>query len=210
MSCDVSRSQLLYTTPIAPGVNASAGREWRLSLSPAAAILLLDSPDSRFRWKRLGRTVAPWRLHEQDRDRVRRGIHARGHPCCRIRCGVEPIRGRRRGRGRLRGGSLRRIPVTGHADGTMRRIPAASRGGNASNFFGLDGDQADPGLGVMRRAPAGLLNRRAGISVLGGDSAVKGLRPTPEGWLGMQMAYDLRQAQGCAGEIAVERCGALR
>ena len=74
---------------MAPGVNASAGREWRLSRSPAAAILLLDSPDSRFRWKRLGRTVAPWRLREQDRDRVRRGIHARGHPCCRIRCGVE-------------------------------------------------------------------------------------------------------------------------
>ena len=35
--------------------------------------------------------------------------------------------------------------------------------------------------------------------------AVEGLRLCAETWLGMRMAYDLRQARDRAGEIGVER-----
>ena len=65
--------------------------------------------------------------------------------------------------------------------------------------------RAAQGLGVTRQALSELLNERKGISVEMAIRLSKALGLTPEAWLGMQMAYDLWQARGRAGEIAVER-----
>ena len=67
---------------------------------------------------------------------------------------------------------------------------------------------AEGGLGVTRQALSELVNERTGVSV---DMAIrlsKAFGSTPETWLGMQMAYDLWQARGRAGQIAVERFAA--
>ncbi len=65
--------------------------------------------------------------------------------------------------------------------------------------------RAAQGLGVTRQALSELLNERTGISVEMAIRLSKAFGSTPEAWLGMQMAYDLWQARGRAGEIAVER-----
>ncbi|MDE2661180.1 MAG: HigA family addiction module antitoxin [Acidobacteriota bacterium] len=71
--------------------------------------------------------------------------------------------------------------------------------------LGLTVTRAAEGLGVTRQALSELLNGRAGISVEMAIRLSKAFGSTPETWLGMQMAYDLWQARGRAGEIAVER-----
>ena len=84
-----------------------------------------------------------------------------------------------------------------HAGGIVRR--------QCLEPLGLTVTRAAQGLGVTRQALSELLNGRTGVSV---DMAIrlsKAFGSTPETWLGMQMAYDLWQARGRGGEIAVER-----
>ena len=71
--------------------------------------------------------------------------------------------------------------------------------------LGLTVTKAVKGLGVTRQALSNVINGRAGVSV---DMAIrfsKAFGSTPETWLGMQMAYDLWQAQDRVKEIKVER-----
>ena len=65
--------------------------------------------------------------------------------------------------------------------------------------------KAAEGLGVTRQALSDLVNEKAGVSI---DMAIrlsKAFGSTPETWLGMQTAWDLRQARDRAGRISVER-----
>ena len=71
--------------------------------------------------------------------------------------------------------------------------------------LGLTVTRAAEGLGVTRQALSELLNGRTGVSVEMAIRLSKAFGSTPETWLGMQMAYDLWQVRGRAGEIAVER-----
>ena len=71
--------------------------------------------------------------------------------------------------------------------------------------LGLTVTRAAEGLGVTRQALSELLNGRTGVSVEMAIRLSKAFGSTPETWLGMQMAYDLWQARGRTGEIAVER-----
>ena len=71
--------------------------------------------------------------------------------------------------------------------------------------LGLTVTRAAEGLGVTRQALSELLNGRTGISVEMAIRLSKAFGSTPETWLEMQLAYDLWQARGRAGEIAVER-----
>ena len=64
--------------------------------------------------------------------------------------------------------------------------------------------RAAEGLGVTRQALSELVNERTGISVEMAIRLSKAFGSTPETWLGMQMVYDLWQAHGRAGDIAVE------
>lgn len=71
--------------------------------------------------------------------------------------------------------------------------------------LGLSVTRAAQGLGVTRQALSELVNERTGISI---DMAIrlsKAFGSTPETWLGMQMAYDLWQAQDRVEKISVER-----
>ena len=70
--------------------------------------------------------------------------------------------------------------------------------------LGLTVTRAARGLGVTRQALSELVNERTGVSVEMAIRLSKAFGSTPETWLGMQMAYDLWQARGRAGEIAVE------
>ena len=70
--------------------------------------------------------------------------------------------------------------------------------------LGLTVTRAAEGLGVTRQALSELVNERTGVSVEMAIRLSKAFGSTPETWLGMQMAYDLWQARGRAGEIAVE------
>ncbi len=70
--------------------------------------------------------------------------------------------------------------------------------------LGLTVTRAAKGLGVTRQALSELVNGRTGISVEMAIRLSKAFGSTPETWLGMQIAYDLWQARGCAEEIAVE------
>ena len=71
--------------------------------------------------------------------------------------------------------------------------------------LGLTVTRAAEGLGITRQALSELVNGRTGISVEMALRLSKAFGSTSETWLGMQMAYDLWQARGRAGEIAVER-----
>ena len=71
--------------------------------------------------------------------------------------------------------------------------------------LGLTVTRAAEGLGVTRQALSELLNGHTGVSVEMAIRLSKAFGSTPETWLGMQMAYDLWQARGHAGEITVER-----
>ena len=71
--------------------------------------------------------------------------------------------------------------------------------------LGLSVTRAAAGLGVTRQALSELLNGKTRISV---DMAIRLSRAfgsTPETWLGMQLAYDLWQAQDRANQIKVEK-----
>ncbi len=63
--------------------------------------------------------------------------------------------------------------------------------------------EAAKGLGVTRQALSDLVNEKAGISI---DMAIrlsKAFGSSPETWLGLQMAFDLRQARECARSMRV-------
>ncbi len=70
--------------------------------------------------------------------------------------------------------------------------------------LGLTVTRAAQGLGVTRQALSELVNEHTGVSVEMAIRLSKAFGSTPETWLGMQMAYDLWQARGRAGEIVVE------
>ena len=74
--------------------------------------------------------------------------------------------------------------------------------------LGLTVTRAAAGLGVTRQALSELVNEHTGISVEMAFRLSKAFGSTPETWLGMQMAWDLRQARDRAGQIAVERFAA--
>jgi len=65
--------------------------------------------------------------------------------------------------------------------------------------------RAAAGLGVTRQALSDLVNGKAGISVEMAIRLSKAFGSTPETWLGMQMAYDLWQAQQRTADIQVEK-----
>ena len=71
--------------------------------------------------------------------------------------------------------------------------------------LGLSVTRAAKGLGVTRQALSELLNGKSRMSVEMAIRLSKAFGSTPETWLGMQLAYDLWQAQDRAGQITVER-----
>ena len=70
---------------------------------------------------------------------------------------------------------------------------------------GLTVTRVAEGLGVRRQTLSELLNGHTGVSVEMAIRLSKAFGSTSEVWLEMQMAYDLWQARGRAGEIVVER-----
>lgn len=60
-------------------------------------------------------------------------------------------------------------------------------------------------LGVTRQALNNLVNEKAGISPEMAIRLSKAFGSSPEVWLGMQMEYDLAQAEKKAGKIKVKR-----
>ena len=71
--------------------------------------------------------------------------------------------------------------------------------------LGLSVTRAAKGLGVTRQALSELLNGKSRMAVEMAIRLSKAFGSTPETWLGMQLAYDLWQAQDRAGQITVER-----
>ena len=71
--------------------------------------------------------------------------------------------------------------------------------------LGLSVTRAAQGLGVTRQALSDLVNEKAGVSVEMAIRLSKAFGSSPETWLGMQMAYDLWQAQSRAEQLTVER-----
>ncbi len=71
--------------------------------------------------------------------------------------------------------------------------------------LGLSVTRAAQGLGVTRQALSDLVNEKAGISVEMAIRLSKAFGSSPETWLGMQMAYDLWQAQPRAEQLTVEK-----
>ena len=70
--------------------------------------------------------------------------------------------------------------------------------------LGLSVTRAAKGLGITRQALSELINERTGVSVEMAIRLSKAFGSTPETWLGMQVAYDLWQAQDRARDISVE------
>lgn len=60
-------------------------------------------------------------------------------------------------------------------------------------------------LGVTRQALNNLVNGKSGISPEMSIRLSKAFGSSPEVWLGIQMEYDLAQAEKHAGKIKVER-----
>ena len=71
--------------------------------------------------------------------------------------------------------------------------------------LGLSITRAAHGLGVTRQALSDPVNEKADISVEMAIRLSKAFGSSPETWLGMQMAYDLWQAQSRAEQLTVER-----
>ena len=71
--------------------------------------------------------------------------------------------------------------------------------------FGLTITDAASRLGVTRQAHKNVVNGKAGISPEMSIRLSKAFGSSPEVWLGMQMEYDLAQAEKHAGEIKVRR-----
>ena len=70
--------------------------------------------------------------------------------------------------------------------------------------LGLTITRAARGLGISRQKLSDVINGRASISAEMAIRLSMAFGSTPETWLGMQAAYDLRQAQNLAGSIEVE------
>ena len=71
--------------------------------------------------------------------------------------------------------------------------------------LGLTVKEAAKRLGVTRQALNNLVNGKAGISPEMSIRLSKAFGSSPEVWLGMQMEYDLAQAEKHAGKIKVDR-----
>jgi addiction module HigA family antidote len=74
--------------------------------------------------------------------------------------------------------------------------------------LGLSVAKAAAGLGVSRKTLSERLNGHAGISPEMAIRLEKAFGSTAETWLRMQLAYDLWQAEQCAGDIKVTRFAA--
>lgn len=71
--------------------------------------------------------------------------------------------------------------------------------------LGLTVKEAAVRLGVTRQTLNNVVNERAAISPEMAIRLSKAFGSSPEVWLGMQMEYDLAQAEKNAGKIKVER-----
>jgi len=71
--------------------------------------------------------------------------------------------------------------------------------------LGLTVTEAAERLGVTRQALNNLVNEKAGISPEMSIRLSKAFGGSPAVWLGMQMEYDLAQAEKSAGKIKVNR-----
>lgn len=71
--------------------------------------------------------------------------------------------------------------------------------------LGLTITEAAERLGVTRQALNNLVNGKAGISPEMSIRLSKAFGSSPEVWLGMQMEYDLAQAEKSADKIKVRR-----
>ena len=71
--------------------------------------------------------------------------------------------------------------------------------------LGLSVTEAANALGVTRQTLNNLVNGRAGVSPGMAIRLSKAFGSSPEVWLGLQMEYDLAQAEKKAGRIKVER-----
>ena len=76
--------------------------------------------------------------------------------------------------------------------------------------LGLTITEAAERLGVTRQALNNLVNAKAGISPEMSIRLSKAFGSSPEVWLGMQMEYDLAQAEKDADKIKVEKIAASR
>lgn len=70
--------------------------------------------------------------------------------------------------------------------------------------LGLTVTAAAAGLGVARKTLSEILNGRSGISPEMALRLARAFGSSPEMWLGLQMDYDLAQAQKKAGKIKVQ------
>jgi len=73
------------------------------------------------------------------------------------------------------------------------------------NPLGLTVKEAAVRLGVTRQALNNLVNEKAAISPEMSIRLSKAFGSSPEVWLGLQMEYDLAQAEKEAGKIKVQR-----
>jgi len=73
--------------------------------------------------------------------------------------------------------------------------------------LGLTITKAARALGVTRQTLNNLVNGRAGVSPEMAIRLSKAFGTSPDVWLGIQMEYDLAQAERKAGQIKVERIG---
>ena len=71
--------------------------------------------------------------------------------------------------------------------------------------LGLTVTAAAAGLGVTRKTLSAVLNGRAGVSPEMAIRLSKAFGRTPEGWLALQMQYDLWHTGQRVGDIAVKR-----
>jgi len=71
--------------------------------------------------------------------------------------------------------------------------------------LGITVTDAAERLGVTRQALNNVVNEKAGVSPEMAIRLSKAFGSSPEVWLGMQMEYDLAEAEKHAGEIKVRR-----
>jgi antitoxin HigA-1 len=76
--------------------------------------------------------------------------------------------------------------------------------------LGLTVTDAARHLGVTRQALNNLVNEKAGISREMSIRLSKAFGSSPEVWLGLQMEYDLAEAEKDAGKIKVQRINGRR
>jgi antitoxin HigA-1 len=76
--------------------------------------------------------------------------------------------------------------------------------------LGLTVTDAARHLGVTRQALNNLVNEKAGISREMAIRLSKAFGSSPQVWLGLQMEYDLAEAEKDAGKIKVQRINGRR